>query len=209
MARNLAGLTEIANELNLACSQRFGTGARFLPALILMTDHIRLPDPGPSMRALPPGSAVIFRHYDDPLKEETAKRLRHIARDHKLVFLVAGDADLAVRLAADGCHLPEHMVHLAASLKAQHPEMVITATAHSATALAAAEEAQVDAVLLSPVFATESHPGAETLGVASLRHMTAGTSLPIYALGGITHETAPLLVNSGIAGLAAIGALTK
>ncbi|MBE0530944.1 MAG: hypothetical protein IH626_08955, partial [Rhodospirillales bacterium] len=46
-----------------------GTGreaAHRLPLLILVTDEARLPDPAAAIRRLPPGAAVILRHYGAP-----------------------------------------------------------------------------------------------------------------------------------------------
>jgi len=209
MARNLTGLREIAKKLNRDCRKRLGRDVRFLPALILMTDDTRLPDPRAAMKALERGSAVIFRHYDDPKRQEHTKDLRAIARDHQLLFLVAGDADLAARVKADGCHLPENLLPLAADLKAKHPGLIITTSAHSESALLKAEAAEVDACLLSPIFATDSHTDAPTLGADVIHDLVVHKTLPIYGLGGITDETAPLLIGSGLAGFAAIGALAK
>jgi thiamine-phosphate pyrophosphorylase len=40
-------------------------------------------------------------------------------------------------------------------------------------------------VLLSPVFATRSHPGAATLGPVRFRLLAARSLVPVIALGGM------------------------
>jgi thiamine-phosphate pyrophosphorylase len=72
-------LPDLESRLNLTA--RAGLGfARPMPRLILMTDEKRLADPLPVVRALPPGSAVILRHYDDPYRADLAARLVKEAR---------------------------------------------------------------------------------------------------------------------------------
>ena len=178
-----------------------------LPALILMTDQDRLPDPVAAARALPRGSAVILRHNDAKARTALARRLVAVSRQRGLMLLIAGDARLAAAIGANGLHLPEARAREAAHWRALRPEWIITAAAHSARALAVAERAGADAVLLAPVFPTASHPGRESLGALKVRAMAQRAALPVYALGGINAQTIARLKGSRLAGIAAIEAL--
>jgi thiamine-phosphate pyrophosphorylase len=69
-------------------------------------------------------------------------------------------------------------------------------------------------VLLSPAFATASHPDARPLGAIGLaaivraaRRRERGTS--VVALGGIAPSNVARLGGTGVAGIAAIGALAR
>lgn len=173
-----------------------------LPALILMTDDVRLAEPLAAAQALPKGSAVIVRTRDPVKRRELAFALRKIARARRLFLLIAGDTALAQAAGADGVHLPEARIGEAAALRARFGGL-ITASAHS---LAALHKAQwVDALILSAVFPTGSHPGRPALGTARANLMALAVPVPVYALGGISARTAGLLC--GFAGIAAIGAL--
>jgi thiamine-phosphate pyrophosphorylase len=59
--------------------------------------------------------------------------------------------------------------------------------------------------LLSPVFATESHPDARPLGLEVLADAcrTAG-KMPVYALGGVNQTNAASCIEAGAAGVAGI-----
>ncbi|WP_374412072.1 thiamine phosphate synthase [Novosphingobium colocasiae] len=59
------------------------------------------------------------------------------------------------------------------------------ATAHSPQEMSAALRAGADAILLSPVFATRSHPGAAVLGAVRWRLLAARSPVPVIALGGV------------------------
>lgn len=177
--------------------------------LVLVTDAARLPDPAPAMRVLPRGAAVIFRHYEAPNREELGQRLAALAQARGLTFLVAGDPKLAARLRADGFHAPEGLVHRIAAARALMPRGLMIAAAHGAKGVIAAQQSGADAVLLSPVFATRSHPGAPALGPIRSAALAAQARLPVIALGGIDDTTARRLGGTGVAGFAAIGALAR
>jgi thiamine-phosphate pyrophosphorylase len=170
--------------------------------LVLMTDDARLPDARAATRALPPASLVIVRARDAGQRAERAQALWRIARQRGLILLIAEDAALARRIGAHGVHLPEAKARQSAALRARNPKWLITAAAHS---LRAVLISQADAILLSPVFATQSHRGAAPLTPARARLMARQVRTPLFALGGITAQNAGSL--SGFSGLAAIGAL--
>jgi thiamine-phosphate pyrophosphorylase len=65
----------------------------------------------------------------------------------------------------------------------------------------------VDAVLVSPIFPTASHPGAPALGQRRLAGWTRIAGISIYALGGVNAETLRRLKGIDLAGVAAIGGL--
>jgi thiamine-phosphate pyrophosphorylase len=173
-----------------------------LPVLVLMTDDMRLKDPLAAARALPKGSMVIVRSRDAAKRRDLALALREIARARSLFLLIAGDAALAARIGAEGVHLPETRIGEAAAIRARY-KMLVTAAAHSLGALRRAN--YVDALILSAVFPTASHPGRAALGAVRANAMVRQAPLPVYALGGITARNARLL--AGFCGIAAIGAL--
>ncbi|MDD9992455.1 MAG: thiamine phosphate synthase [Rhodospirillales bacterium] len=177
-----------------------------LPALILMTDEVRLADPLPAARALPAGSAIILRHYGVPERAMLARRLAAVARRRGLVLLVGEDPALARRVGAAGVHLPERAIRRAGAVRWQR-EWLVTAAVHSPAALRAAAACGADAALLAPVFTTASHPDARALGLHRFAALVQASPLPVYALGGIDGGRARLLRGSGAVGIAGIGGL--
>jgi thiamine-phosphate pyrophosphorylase len=171
--------------------------------LVLMTDDLRLPDPMAAAMALPPGSLLILRARDSKRRAELARHLSPVVRARELIFLIADDPTLARAIGANGLHLPEALARQAAHWRAKNPGWLITASAHSLGAALRAHHA--DAILLSPVFATQSHAKAQPLTAARARLIARGLTTPVFALGGIHAGNAALL--SGFSGLAAIGGL--
>ncbi|MDF7777921.1 thiamine phosphate synthase, partial [Sphingomonas sp. AOB5] len=59
------------------------------------------------------------------------------------------------------------------------------ASAHSRREAIAAIRRGADALFVSPVFATRSHPGAPALGRVRFGLMVQGLGVPVIALGGM------------------------
>jgi thiamine-phosphate pyrophosphorylase len=180
-----------------------------LPRLILMTDTMRLPDPVIAIQALPPGSAVVVREGKPEARAALACRIRRLCRERGVCLLIANDWRLALKIPADGLHLSEASVRRASRpwKSSRPPRWIVTAAAHSPTAVRRAARLGVDAVLLSPVFATKSHPAARTIGPLRFARWVGESPIPVYALGGIDAKAARRLQASGVAGFAAIAGL--
>jgi thiamine-phosphate pyrophosphorylase len=176
-----------------------------LPAMVLVTDTVRLPHPLPAARRLAPGSAVLLRHYDHSGRAVLAGRLAAICEARGLALWIASDVALARDVGAAGLHWREREM----ASRPRGWRGVVTVSAHSAEALRRAHEIGADAALLGPVFATASHPQATPLGVAALTEIVRGARLPVYALGGIDAANAKHLVTSGACGIAAVGAFLR
>ena len=175
-----------------------------LPFLFAVTDPERTPDPVRLAELLPRGAGLIYRAFGAAQAPELARRLARIAARRGLVLLIgAGEP----RLARYGVHLPERMAGKARRFKA--PGRLVTAAAHGAAAIRRARLAGADAVLISPVFESASPSAGRPLGRLRFRALVLGAGLPVYALGGVDAKTAPQLLGSGAAGLAAVGAFAR
>lgn len=192
--------------VNIAKYSRDGSN-RHLPPLILMTDSHRLPDPMAVVAGLPRGSAVILRHYDHPERAKLARRLVALCRRRGLKLLIAGDPRLAAATHADGVHLPQFMARRGPGTWRlwRKPGWIVTAAAHSPMAISRAARAGADAVLLSPVLATASHPNARPIGILRAVVWRRTTTLAVYALGGMTLAGARRIRIAGFAGIAGVG----
>ena len=177
-----------------------------LPKIIFITDEKRLKDPIPIVRLLPGGSAIIFRHYHDPDRNEMAKSLIKETRGRHIKVLIASDVRLALKVGAHGVHIPESMAKNSTRVWQRwfKPNWLITASAHSPKALFRARQLGADAALLSPVFSTISHPDSKPIGIIRFSSWSRKSNLAIFALGGVTHNNIQRLKNSKIQGLAGI-----
>lgn len=180
--------------------------AKPLPRLLFLTDPDRTPDPEAVVAGLDPDVAVIFRAFGTADAIERGRRLTALAHDRGLILLAGADPALAEAIGADGVHLPQRRTPDLPALRRAHPGWILTAAAHDLAAALMATGAGADAVLVSPVFPSNSPSAGTPLGVEAFTALVAAVPAPVYALGGVTATTAPRLAASGAAGLAGIEA---
>ena len=119
-------------------------------------------------------------------------------------LLVNGRVDVAVAAGADGVHLPLPELPLA-GLRQQLPSLQIAGVScHNEQEAAAAAAAGADYLLLGPVFETPSKPGVPPLGLERFARICAGSSVPVFALGGVSRANARQCVAAGAQGIAGI-----
>jgi 8-oxo-dGTP diphosphatase len=79
-----------------------------------------------------------------------------------------------------------------------------TAACHNAAEIILAETADVDAILLSPVMPTASHPEALGLGWTEFARLVQAAKRPVYALGGMDLESVAMAQQCYAQGVAGI-----
>lgn len=138
---------------------------------------------------MPRGSGFVYRHYHlEPQARLTRfLELAPIARAHGHIVVLAGTAQTARKWGADGIYgAPQ-------GLGPEHTDLLRLATAHDLAEVELANRCRADAVLISPVFATASHPDVSPLGPARFRELATHAQIPVIALGGMTAERAKAL----------------
>ena len=148
-----------------------------LPAVWLVSDARNDAALEDALARLPRGSGFIFRHFHLPPAERRARFLvlLRIARGRDHVVVLSGSRAEARAWRADLAYGPGG-------------DLV---PVHSLRELARVRKAA--AVLLSPAFATRSHPGAAPLGPLRFRLLAMRAQAPVIALGGMNARTAKRL----------------
>lgn len=160
-----------------------------LPRLWLITDERNDARLARAIAALPRGSGVIYRHYhlDAPERLARFRGVRRAARARGHVVILADSALTAREWGADGIYGAPR------SLTPRRAGLLHLATVHNRCELALANRLGADAVLLSPVFATRSHPGGASLGPVRFRLLARLARVPVIALGGMSRPRARTL----------------
>lgn len=128
-----------------------------------------------------------------------ALRVVNLAHARGAKVLLNGDVALAQETGADGVQLTATQL---AGLQKRPAINWCAASCHNAEELRRAEELGCDFALLSPVLATKSHPGAPHLGWDNFAAIAAGSSIPVYALGGLAHGDMQCAWQHGAHGIA-------
>lgn len=134
------------------------------PRLWLVTDERTDAGLERAIARLPRGSGVIFRHH----RLAPAQRAARLAQIRRLCRRFGHRLEIA------GCGY---------GAPAPHRRL---ATAHDLREIGRANRHAAQAVLISSVFPTRSHPGAPTLGRVRLLLLARRAAMPVIALGGMT-----------------------
>lgn len=117
------------------------------------------------------------------------------------LVVVNGDIELAQAIGADGVHLPARRLM---ALSERPAFQWVGASCHDRAELEHAAALTLDYALLGPVLATDSHPGAASLGWSGFSALTEGLPMPVLALGGLSPAVMETARDAGAHGIAGI-----
>ena len=159
---------------------------QIFPELWLLSDERNDAALEEALCKLPRGSGFIYRHYHLPPEERVERwfDLRRIARSRDHVVILADSSLTAREWGADGIYGASRALYPTAD------DLLTLATAHNLADVGLANRMRADAMLLSPVFSTRSHPDGATLGPLRFRLLAAHAQMPVIALGGMNSQTA-------------------
>ena len=133
-----------------------------------------------------------------------------LARAAGATFIVNDRADVASACGADGVHLGQDDLPVAAARGILGRDGIVGFSTHSEEQLAAGCGTGADYLAFGPIYATTSKSAADpVLGPERLRNARALTTASLVAIGGITAATAPDVLAAGADAVAVIGALVR
>lgn len=128
-----------------------------------------------------------------------AQRTVALAHARGASVLLNGDVELAQEVGADGVHLTSAQL---CELAVRPALAWCGASCHTTEDLRRAEALGCDFAVLSPVLPTQSHPGVAHLGWDRFAALASGSSIPVYALGGLSQDDMPTAWRHGAHGIA-------
>jgi thiamine-phosphate pyrophosphorylase len=138
-----------------------------------------------------------------------ARAIAAAARERDALFVVNDRADLATLAGADGVHVGQEDLSVAAVRRIVGDTAIVGLSTHTPEQLDGALEEPVSYVALGPVFGTTTKAtGYDAVGLARVRQAaTRAGRVPLVAIGGISLDTAESVLEAGAASVAVIGDL--
>ena len=140
---------------------------------------------------------------------ETAKRMAELCREHGALFIVNDRLDVALLSGADGAHLGQSDLPVEEARKLAPRPFLIGASAHTGSEGEKAGRDGADYLGAGAVFETGSKGGARVIGLEGIRGLTAAVRLPVVAIGGISLENLPEVMETGVTGVSVISAAVR
>jgi len=141
-----------------------------------------------------------------------AAEVAQICKAAGILSIINDRVDIAVAAGADGVHLGQSDLPVEQARKLQLSPLIIGRSTHSLNQLRTTCGEHPTYVSLGPVFATETKPTAEAVGLDYVKQAIkelAGTGIGNVAIGGITLDNVKDVLNCGAGAIAVCSAVTK
>jgi thiamine-phosphate pyrophosphorylase len=137
---------------------------------------------------------------------ELTRRAADLTRHSATRLLVNDRADIALAARADGVQLTTRSLDASTVRRISPPDFLIGVSTHSLAEAQAASTGDADFAVFGPIFDTPAKRiYGPPLGLERLREAAhALAPFPLLAVGGITRENLPQVIEAGARGVAAI-----
>ncbi len=138
-----------------------------------------------------------------------ARDLKPLCQRYDALFLVNDRYDVALAAGADGVHLGEDDVPVAAVRRLAPRDFLIGRSADTEATARQAEADGADYLGVGSLFGTRSKQEVlgEVIGVDRLRRVARAVSIPVVGIGGVSAANAGAVAAAGAAGIAVISAV--
>ncbi len=137
-----------------------------------------------------------------------AREIADLCREREVCFIVNDRLDLALAVDADGVHLGQDDLPLAAARAVLGAERFLGVSTHSLEQAIQAAGDGADYLGIGPIFATATKAtGYAPIGCDTIQQIRARIGLPLLAIGGITLGNVAGVIHAGATGVAVISAI--
>lgn len=123
------------------------------------------------------------------------------------LLIVNDHPDLVAPAGADGCHVGQDDMEVAAARELAGPQALVGQSTHFPDEISDAVEA--DYIGVGPVYKTPTKPGRHPVGVELVRYASFHAPAPFFAIGGIDAATVRDVVAAGARRVAVVRAITE
>ena len=164
------------------------------------------------LRAVIDGGARIVqlreKEYSTRTLYQTAEQFRTETAEAGVLLIVNDRIDVALAVGADGVHLGQDDLPIAAARRLA-PRLLIGASTHSREEALQAEQEGADYINIGPIFPTKTKEGiANFLGPEAIGSISSAITVPFTVMGGITASNLDLVLQQGARRIAMITAIT-
>lgn len=148
-----------------------------------------------------------YRNKTAPIgqQKQEAETLAKLCKTHNVLFIINDNVELAMAVNADGVHLGQNDTHLQQARKLLGKNKIIGVTCNNQIELAlTAQQQGADYVAFGRFFNSLTKPSAPLAELSLLKEASKLITIPIVAIGGITRDSAPILLKEGADMLAVI-----
>ncbi len=154
--------------------------------------------------------AIQLRERDLPTGEllSLAQEIHALAEPRAVPLILNDRVDLVLALNLDGVHLRSDSLPVSSARRLLGPDRLIGVSTHSVEEVRRGNQQGADYIIFGPIFDTSSKRSyGPPLGLDLLAAACRESTVPVFAIGGITCERVGDARRAGAHGVAVIGAL--
>lgn len=161
--------------------------------------------------ALDGGCKWVQLRQKEGVDKAVALEAQRMCKDAGATFIIDDNVELVKEINADGVHLGKKDMPIAEARRILGPDFIIGGTANTFEDVKSHYESGADYIGCGPFRFTTTKQGlSPILGLDGYRSIvskmkTEGIDLPIVAIGGITKEDIPDIMQTGVTGIALSG----
>lgn len=157
------------------------------------------------------GGATFIQLREKKLDEgsflEEAKKIQKLCKEYNVPFVINDNVEIAKKINADGVHVGQSDMEAQNVREILGDDKIIGVSAQTVEQALLAEKHGADYLGVGAVFKTGSKDDAEKVSHDELERICKAVSIPVIAIGGITHDNVKELAGRGIVGIAVISAI--
>ena len=149
---------------------------------------------------------IRLKDADDDTIRQAVARLQPICEAHEVALILNDNPELAAETGCDGVHIGQDDMPYKQAREIMGPDAIVGVTCHDSRHLAmAAAEQGADYVAFGAFFPTETKDPSAQANPDVIEVWADTTNVPCVAIGGITVDNAPVLIEAGADFLAVVG----
>ena len=155
------------------------------------------------------GTAVQLRLKGLPEREilKHAKKLRKLTNEYDALFIVNDYVRVAIDSYADGVHLGDEDMSIVQA-RELNEDILIGRTVRNARDAKLAEKQGANYLGAGSVYPSPTK-NVPVIGIQTLEQITSNVRIPVVAIGGITLNSLPQVLKTGVAGVAVLSAIMQ
>lgn len=138
---------------------------------------------------------------------ETALAVKEVTERHGIPLIINDRIDIAYACDAEGIHLGDDDLPISVAREILGEDKIVGASAATLEEALALEAEGADYLGVGAVFPTGTKTDADQVTLEQLARIKENVKIPVVAIGGIDAGNAPLVMKTGVDGVAVVSAI--
>ena len=147
------------------------------------------------------------KELDDETFLKEALKIKELAREYNVPFVINDNVDIAIKSDADGVHVGQSDMEAGDVRKKIGEDKILGVSASNLEEAKLAEKKGADYLGVGAVFSTSTKLDADDVSFDTLKEICDNVSIPVVAIGGISRDNISKLKGTNVDGAAVVSAI--